>query len=703
MKIKLNCEKERYIETVNHFTLRSVNKIRKGKKKDPVYYLKQPAFFDTETSWNHENENPLAWVYQWCMEFNGEYCIGRYVFDMIKELRKIYDYYELNEKKRLVLYCHNLSYDHQYIYKQLSKEFGKPEILAIKSHKILIARYGGLEFRCTYLLSNMSLDQWGAKLQAPVRKMTAAIDYDLIRYPDEDLELIDWLYMVNDVAALKCNTYLEMLNEGDTVANVPFTSTGYVRRDCRNASRKEDGYRKWFNNTRLAPDIFKALFFCYAGGLTHGNRYLAGKTIEDDKHGDFKSFFPAINVLRPLPMGPFKFIYSFMTDFELFPTERLNKYLKEKCCVMLVRFNNLYLDPKVTCPCLSKNKVFNYPEVRFTINDAGTYGTDNGRVINAISNNVLIYCTELDLYWITNQYRTDGFQLIELYAADKGYERECIVNTTNDYFKGKEQLPKDSTFYMKQKNKLNSVYGMQATNPIRPDVEIDIETGVWTEKRDMRECSIEEGLDKFYKSYNSFTNYAHGVYITSWSRYLLLTVIRDCIGYENFIYADTDSAFYINKPGIRERIDKFNDDIIALNKKRGLGVENRKGKMSYYGVFEMEEDPKSFRFLHAKCYAYTDYDDKLHCTIAGVTSDNKKLKTDPDYKTREDELGSIDKLEDGFTFEECGGTTSLYIDNEIEYIDIGKHVVEVAGACIIRQTSKQIGGTVDGFNIYEVE
>ena len=116
----------------------------------------------------------------------------------------------------------------------------------------------------------------------------------------------------------------------------------------------------------------------------------------------------------------------------------------------------------------------------------------------------------------------------------------------------------------------------------------------------------------------------------------------------------------------------------------------------------MEEDCKEFRFLHAKCYAYKDYDDKLHCTIAGVTSDNKKLKTDPDYKTREDELGSLDNLADGMTFKECGGTTSLYIDRDIEYIDIGKHVVEVAGACIIRQTEKQIGGTVDGFNIYEV-
>ena len=701
MKIKLNCKEERYIETVDYFTLKSVNKIRKGKKKDPVYYLKQPAFLDTETSWNHDTENPLAWVYQWCMEFNGQYCIGRYVFDLIREFRKIYDYYELGDKKRLVIYVHNLSYDHQYIYKQLYKEFGAPEILAIKSHKILIARYGGLEFRCTWLLSNMSLDQWGAKLQAPVRKMVSAIDYDVIRYPDDKLTYTDWLYMVNDVAALKCNTYLEMINESDTVANVPFTSTGYVRRDCRTASRHEDGYRKYFISTKLDVNIYKPLFFCYAGGLVHGNRYLAGKTQYKTKHGDFKSFFPAINVSRYLPMGPFRFIYSFMSEFKSFPTERLKRYLKEKCCVMLVRFNNLYIDPKVTCPCLSKNKIFNYPQVRFTINDRGTFGTDNGRVINAIGD-CLIYCTELDFYWIKEQYRTDGFQLVELYAADRGYERQCIVDTTNEYFKGKEQLPKDSTFYMKQKAKLNAVYGMQATNPIRSEVEIDVDTGVWTEVRNMKESHIQEALDKFYKSYNSFTNYAHGVYITSWSRSLLLTIIRDCIGYENFIYCDTDSAFYLDKPGIQERIDKFNSDVIELNKRRGLGVENRKGKMSYYGVFEMEEDCKEFRFLHAKCYAYKDYDDKLHCTIAGVTSDNKKLKTDPDYKTREDELGSLDNLADGMTFKECGGTTSLYIDRDIEYIDIGKHVVEVAGACIIRQTEKQIGGTVDGFNIYEV-
>lgn len=255
MKIKLNCKEERYIETVDYFTLKSVNKIRKGKKKDPIYYLKQPVFLDTETSWNHDTENPLAWVYQWCMEFNGQYCIGRYVFDLIREFRKIYDYYELGDKKRLVIYVHNLSYDHQYIYKQLYKEFGAPEILAIKSHKILIARYGGLEFRCTWLLSNMSLDQWGAKLQAPVRKMVSAIDYDVIRYPDDKLTYTDWLYMVNDVAALKCNTYLEMINECDTVANVPFTSTGYVRRDCRTASRHEDGYRKYFISTKLDVNI----------------------------------------------------------------------------------------------------------------------------------------------------------------------------------------------------------------------------------------------------------------------------------------------------------------------------------------------------------------------------------------------------------------------------------------------------------------
>ena len=180
MKILLNSEKEKYIETVDHLTLTPIKAITKGRRKEPVYYLKQPAFLDTETSHNHDEENPIGWIYQWCLEFNGQYLIGRKPRELVSHLKQITDFYELDDKKRLVIYIHNASYDLTYLYKFMNEVFGVPELLAIKPHKILTARYGGLEFRCTWLLSNMSLRKWGEKLGCKVLKLSGAIDYDVI-------------------------------------------------------------------------------------------------------------------------------------------------------------------------------------------------------------------------------------------------------------------------------------------------------------------------------------------------------------------------------------------------------------------------------------------------------------------------------------------------------------------------------------------
>lgn len=703
MRVKLNSEKDKYIETTDriepHGVIRAISKF---KGKDPVCYLKQPGFLDTETSHNHDNDYPIGWIYQWCFEFNGQYCIGRYPSELIEQFKTLVEYYELNEKKRLVIYVHNLSYDHVYLYKQLVEEFGEPEILAIKSHKVLTARYGGIEFRCSYLLSNMSLSAWGKKLKCPVRKMDGAIDYETIRYPDEELEQVDWEYMVNDVAALKCCLLYEMIEGNDNIVTIPLTSTGYVRRDCRRAAREEEGFRDWFKKTALTPECYDGLVWAYAGGLTHGNRFLAGKTIDDAGHDDYKSFYPSVDMLRYLPMGQWLHIYSWEETPEPFSSERLSKYLTTKCCLIQVCFNNLRLRKHVTCPCVSKHKIMSAPFCKFTINEAGTVGTDNGRVINA-SGDVLMWVTELDYYWIIEQYETDGQKILQLFTCDRDYDRDCIRNVTNEYFKIKESLPKDSYFYTKSKNKLNSIYGMKSTSIVRPDVVLDTETGLWTETKDMSEENIEEQLNKYYKSYNSFNNFSHGVYITSWARFLLLKVIRDIYGYDKYIYCDTDSVFYKKDPEIIKRRDAFNKEVIELNKSLGLGVPNRSGGISYIGILDTEADIKRFRFLHAKCYAFETLDGELHCTIAGVTADNKKLPDDAGYITREQELGSIEALEDGFTFKECGGTNSHYEDAPITRAYIDGHDVEYAASCIIRQTTKKLGGTVDGFNIYEVE
>lgn len=703
MKIRLNAEKNKTISTVRKFHPHFQSTIRKPASK--ITYIRQPAFLDTETSHNHDEEMPIAWVYQWCLEFAGEYCIGRKPSELVKAFRQLHDYYELNNEKRLVCFVHNLSYDHVYIYRQLTAEFGAPKILAIKPHKILSAVYDGIEFRCSYLLSNMSLSAWGSKLKCKVHKVDNGIDYDVIRYQNTKLKKdTDWFYMINDVAALKNCVHSEMIENDDNIVTIPLTSTGYVRRDCRRAFRKEEGSRDWFTKTRLEVDSYKANFYTYAGGLTHGNRFLAGQTIKRVEHVDFKSFYPANDQLRYMPMGKWQHVYSYLeSDGEPFDISRFEKLIHEKCTIMLVCFQNLRLRTYVTCPALSKSKVYNYPFVKFTINDSGTLGTDNGRVVNA-TGDVMLWLTELDYYWIVDQYETDGLYIQELFVCDRGYDTQAIRDVTNEYFKVKEGLEKDGYFYHKSKNRLNAIYGMKSTNPVRSQCELNIESGLWSEIRDMSDDHINEALDRYYKSYNSFNNFSHGVYITSWARSLLLYVIKNIIGYSRFIYGDTDSAFYISNKKVDRRLKIFNNEIVQLNKNLGLGVPNRSGGVSYYGVLEKESPCKKFRFLHAKCYAFVDPENNLHCTIAGVTENNKRLPDDPKFTTREMELGNIEELHDNFTFVECGGTSSDYKCNyEPQIMNINGHQTEVAAGCIIKQVTKTLGGTVDGFNIYEVD
>ena len=698
-RIKLNRSGEYYISPVSHYNYTDINTVVKGAQtKHPTRYYQTPLILDTETSHNHSDSNPIGWIYQWCMEWHGEYCIGRSVEEIINTLKWVYDNYKLSDENRVVIYVHNLSYDYSYLSGFLYEEFGPGEILALKSRKILCVRHGGLEFRCSYLLSNMSLAVWGKRLQCNITKMVGAIDYNEILYPDSELDQTAWEYMINDVAALKECIYRAMYYDKDTIATIPLTSTGYVRRDTRRATRKDKKYRKWFYQCRLSVRAYQLARWAFSGGLTHGNRFFGGKILENVGHIDYKSHYPSRQQLDYMPVSAFKCYFDKREDSFLDP-EVFHKLLESQCCLIHIIFNNLNLKKGVTLPVLSKSKVLSYMMCKFT-NDWDVPGTDNGKVINCYGPAALV-CTELDLKWILDQYDTDGYEVQELYVAERGRVPKCIRDVIDKYFTDKECLP-DGIFRDKQKNRLNGIYGMFATDPIRIEVKYDYDSMSWSEERNLTPDMISDQLDKFYKNGNNFAYYAHGVWTTAHSRDKLLTVVRDIIGYQNWAYADTDSAFYIKSPEIEARIEEYNKGIIELNKSLGLGVENRKHKISYYGVLEHEEDCKTFKFLHSKCYGYTDDEDRLHITVAGVTKDNRLPKSDPNYITREQELGCLDNLADGFIFKECGGTRSVYVDYPPTETNIDGHRVLYSGACIILNTTKELGGTVDGFEVMEV-
>jgi hypothetical protein len=54
---------------------------------------------DTETAHNHDDANPIAWIYQWAFKFGDDIVIGRRPREFIKALQTIHEALELSKDK----------------------------------------------------------------------------------------------------------------------------------------------------------------------------------------------------------------------------------------------------------------------------------------------------------------------------------------------------------------------------------------------------------------------------------------------------------------------------------------------------------------------------------------------------------------------------------------------------------------------------
>lgn len=658
--------------------------IRKRNGEERISYIYAPLFLDTETSHNHIKESPITWIYQWALEFD-ELCVsGRTPTQLIDVLKKFKKTYQLDNMHRILIYIHNASYDLTYLMPYIEEAFGQGKILAIKPHKIISFTVDGFEFRCSYMLSNRSLKAWGEYTNAEVVKAVDTISYDEIRYQDSELNCDDWFYMINDIYAMKYayNKMLDMFN--DDITTIPLTNTGYIRRDMRNESKIDPQNRENFLKSQLTYDLYRLFRSEFSGGLTHGNRLYINKTIKAKiEHYDYKSHYPSCQQLKYYPVTAFELYYKWRDGREPLSMSELLTLCKKYCVIMEITFQNFYIKDNVYLPCISQSKTEKGKRspLIYTIDREGKHrGTDNGKVMY-MQGFTTLALTELDFKWILKQYTFDSIKVECCYIAERGSMPKYFTDVLHRYFYIKENA--EGIQREKAKNNLNAGYGMSAQDPVRMEIEYNRDNGEWTSLKEYNEEYITEKLSKFYKSRNNFFSYQVGCYVTSHARDCLLSMVEMCG--KKYLYADTDSIFFIHDDNIIDKIKKYNDDIISDCEARGLFVKNKKGGKSYYGTFEDEHDNIiCMRYLHAKCYAYIDDKEDLHVTIAGVTKKGRN------GNTIEKELGNIDNLNNAFTFQDCGGTTSEYIieSPKVEYIN--GHLTEHAGGCIIRNCDKHL-------------
>lgn len=592
--------------------------------------------FDIETTtiWNRQDDgtpcDAEAWMYHFQFCIDNKVIFGRTWEEFqyfIEQLQRI----GIDENHFIICYVHNLAFEFQFMRRFLTFI----SVFARKKRKPIKAQcFEGIEFRCSYILSNMSLEKFCENERNVIHcKNSGVYDYSKIRTPITPMTEIEESYCYNDVRGLyEC---IESRLAEDTLLSIPLTSTGYVRRQYRNAMRADRKAMKIVQSIYVSRATYQLLKQAIRGGDTHANAFWVNENLENIESRDESSAYPYAMMVCKYPMNTFA---------QVNPGNLLEwKDKKDYALLMHIKITNVHYIGKTGMPYISFSKCQN---VKKSVND-------NGRILSAES--LEMTCTDIDMSIIEEVYKYSELYCSRLYVSKYDYLPHPIRETLLQLFTEKTLLkgiPDKEYEYMKSKNRVNGSYGMMVTDVLQDEITYNL--GEWGEE----EVNIEEKLERYNKDKNRFLAYQWGVWVTAHARYNLHCG-REPLG-RDVIYSDTDSNKHFDCHD--DFYNNLNSQIIKRIEESPLPpIVEKNGKKVYMGVWEHDASYLEFKTMGAKKYCYRDRQDgKIHVTVAGLS---KKLGS-----KRMEELGSVDKFELGMIFEPSGNMTAYYNDDMPHFI-----------------------------------
>lgn len=620
-----------------------------------IVYANALMAFDIETT-RLEDDNAVMYIWQCGLCVDGEYYItyGR-TWEEWTALQEA-----INARLggiTIICLVHNLSYEFQF----LAGLYEFSDVKCLKSRKILSATCGGIEYRCSYIWTNKTLSKFLKEMNVQhMKKSGAEFDYSKVRYPWTELSEDEIEYCQNDVIGLLEAAEKKISQDGDTLYTVPRTSTGYVRRDAKQALSQTP-----LGALKPTEEIYRKLRKAFRGGNTHANRYFVGKVLTGVQSVDRSSSYSAVMLNNKFPMKPFKKCPDGIATIRRAFSSGL-----AILCTMSITGATLR-NPLWGCPYIPVSKC------QMLINPV----EDNGRVLEADA--LTIEVTEVDMQIILEEY--DGeFDFTDIYTAEKDYLPKPFTDCIKRYYTNKTSLKGiagGEYEYMKSKNLLNSLYGMTATDPGKDDVIFD---GVEY---------IQQETDVIKNIKKSFMPYQWGVWVTAYARLELEEMIK--IAGNNFVYADTDSCKYIKSESIS--YEDYNNRRKSASLAHGACAVDPNGIMHYMGVAETEGEYYQFLTWGAKKYASQDEQGHINITIAGVRKNSSKNAAGEIVEwgggDELEEAGGLVKFAPGFVFRKSGGLESVYNDHVCKTISVDGHGLKITRNVCLRPSTYAVGIT----------
>lgn len=627
-------------------------------------YLNIGSGFDIETTNFEKNEKHYATMYCWQWSLNGITIIGRTWEEFTEFASRIVDHYKLNKKKKMLVFIHNLSFEFSFMRKWLP---GINHVLAKTKREVMTFTWNYIEFRDSLILTRFGLARMSKNYNLGLDKLKGDLDYNLIRISTPEyqtpLELEEIAYCINDVQILQLFFHKfikkEFLRNG---YKIPLTQTAVPRSEMKRALKK---LGKSYNNTyhdfimRCFPDeelYYLMRRYLFRGGYTHSNNLVINNLImstdECELAGfDRKSSYPSEIFHKKHPtqyfFQPVEWFYNNMFNQESF--------FEDVGFIGAFKFTNI--QSRYPHSIESKHKLVDW-------DDATIF--DNGRVMK--SPRIYVMLTDNDWLNYLDFYEFESVECVWVMSTQKEYLPEFMIKQTYQYFKAKETLPKDTTEYARQKERLNSIFGMCATGLAETDY-IYYDGNLWLS--DDEELPEDVRIPK--KPYEKLIEKCFllpqwAISIAGGARRELLKLFK--IAPYDSLYGDTDSDKIRNYKQYLPQIEEYNLHQYELNMEASERWNLDVAFFMDLGKFIKEDEYSRFKTLGCKRYLYEtkpepekDKVAEVHAVVAGMERGSfleycKKSKTDP-----------FDAFTDGLYLkpEFSHKITSSYTDEEFQF------------------------------------
>lgn len=565
---------------------------------------------------------------------------GRRPDDMISCMDKIN---KTLPGKRTIIYCHNYSYDYQFLRLFMFSAWGHPKSqLNTKSHYPIHMEWAnGIQIRDSLILAQRKLEKWAVDMDVEHQKAMGSWDYDKLRTQSTTLSTAELHYMENDTLALvECLDATRIMLHKH-VYSMPYTATGIPREEVRKKGKMHNAHERFLSRALTVEEQHK-MEDTYHGGFTHANRHYINQLIDYEPiiAYDFASSYPYVMLSEKMPMEKFSPLNK-----PLYMDDILK--LKDKYAIMftLIARDVRVKDDFVAMPYLQMSKCYK------TVNAI----PDNGRILKAAY--VEIPLTETDLEIIADQYIFGSHVCIDVESAMKDYlpdwYRDYVFQCCTDKTKLKGG---DPVAYNIAKGKVNSLYGMCCQKPVKDDIEEDYDTGEYI----VQETDYAKVYAKYIKKHGTVLSYQWGTWITAYAARNLFDLGK-CVSPSGiWLYSDTDSCYATGWDS--DRLEDYNRRTKQKLIDAGYGPVLHNGREYWLGVAEKDGEYSEFKTQGAKRYCCRDAQTgQLKITVAGVPKKNGAKCLNDD----------INNFTTGFIFagDITGKLTHYYLFAEDIYLD----------------------------------